>query len=116
MPVELVGVPPVLPLRNPNRFDVGEFSNPFGAKFAAVTGSFDPAERHTRIGRDHRIYEHHSAFQFVRKEFLLGRLVCPNAGAEPKCGIVCNRSEEHTSELQSPFLISYAVFCLKKKK
>src|SRR5216117_4542226 len=26
------------------------------------------------------------------------------------------RSEEHTSELQSPFLTSYAVFCLKKKK
>src|SRR5216117_4577373 len=24
------------------------------------------------------------------------------------------RSEEHTSELQSPFLTSYAVFCLKK--
>src|SRR5438132_10982188 len=77
-------------LRNPNRFDVSEFSNPFGAKFAAVTGSFDPAERHTRIGRDHRIYEHHSAFQFVRKEFLLGRIVCPNAGPEPKSGIVRN--------------------------
>src|SRR3546814_2055117 len=26
------------------------------------------------------------------------------------------RSEEHTSELQSPMRISYAVFCLKKKK
>src|SRR3546814_3970597 len=26
-----------------------------------------------------------------------------------------NRSEEHTSELQSLMLISYAVFCLKKK-
>src|SRR6187200_3578243 len=26
------------------------------------------------------------------------------------------RSEEHTSELQSPDTISYAVFCLKKKK
>ena len=26
------------------------------------------------------------------------------------------RSEEHTSELQSPEVISYAVFCLKKKK
>src|SRR5213079_1242689 len=25
------------------------------------------------------------------------------------------RSEEHTSELQSPVVISYAVFCLKKK-
>src|SRR3546814_9221073 len=28
---------------------------------------------------------------------------------------VCERSEEHTSELQSLMRISYAVFCLKKK-
>ena len=28
---------------------------------------------------------------------------------------VCARSEEHTSELQSRGLISYAVFCLKKQ-
>src|SRR3546814_4399640 len=28
---------------------------------------------------------------------------------------VVGRSEEHTSELQSLMLISYAVFCLKKK-
>src|SRR3546814_16999684 len=28
----------------------------------------------------------------------------------------CGRSEEHTSELQSLMRISYAVFCLKKKK
>src|SRR3546814_1310905 len=28
----------------------------------------------------------------------------------------CDRSEEHTSELQSLMRISYAVFCLKKKK
>src|SRR3546814_12796551 len=28
----------------------------------------------------------------------------------------CCRSEEHTSELQSLMRISYAVFCLKKKK
>src|SRR3546814_19453221 len=32
---------------------------------------------------------------------------------EPGCG---GRSEEHTSELQSLMRISYAVFCLKKKK
>src|SRR3546814_10328822 len=30
--------------------------------------------------------------------------------------IVAQRSEEHTSELQSLMRISYAVFCLKKKK
>src|SRR3546814_16239021 len=31
-------------------------------------------------------------------------------------GIQWRRSEEHTSELQSLMRISYAVFCLKKKK
>src|SRR3546814_1790485 len=30
--------------------------------------------------------------------------------------ILATRSEEHTSELQSLMRISYAVFCLKKKK
>src|ERR1043166_9814456 len=30
--------------------------------------------------------------------------------------MLIDRSEEHTSELQSRFGISYAVFCLKKKK
>ena len=31
-------------------------------------------------------------------------------------GEIPDRSEEHTSELQSHSFISYAVFCLKKKK
>src|SRR3546814_15490390 len=31
-------------------------------------------------------------------------------------GSISTRSEEHTSELQSLMRISYAVFCLKKKK
>src|SRR3546814_2252298 len=31
-------------------------------------------------------------------------------------GTIAGRSEEHTSELQSLMRISYAVFCLKKKK
>src|SRR3546814_7834785 len=31
-------------------------------------------------------------------------------------GDIMDRSEEHTSELQSLMRISYAVFCLKKKK
>src|SRR3546814_5295790 len=34
----------------------------------------------------------------------------------PGEGIGVHRSEEHTSELQSLMRISYAVFCLKKKK
>src|SRR3546814_10086235 len=40
------------------------------------------------------------------KVFRLGEMMPPAQG----------RSEEHTSELQSLMRISYAVFCLKKKK
>src|SRR3546814_7851951 len=35
---------------------------------------------------------------------------------KPPCSCTSGRSEEHTSELQSLMRISYAVFCLKKKK
>src|SRR3546814_8381873 len=35
---------------------------------------------------------------------------------EPNVAIDGQRSEEHTSELQSLMRISYAVFCLKKKR
>src|SRR3546814_1349914 len=38
---------------------------------------------------------------------------CPDAGRDTP---LSSRSEEHTSELQSLMRISYAVFCLKKKK
>src|SRR3546814_4614995 len=47
-----------------------------------------------------------------------------SASGSPACGVAAllnapssppNRSEEHTSELQSLMRISYAVFCLKKK-
>src|SRR3546814_6914993 len=37
-------------------------------------------------------------------------------GAGEEHGHQIRRSEEHTSELQSLMRISYAVFCLKKKK
>src|SRR3546814_8845252 len=38
------------------------------------------------------------------------------AAARPCARFEAPRSEEHTSELQSLMRISYAVFCLKKKK
>src|SRR3546814_6086486 len=38
------------------------------------------------------------------------------AGAKDSIEEAFTRSEEHTSELQSLMRISYAVFCLKKKK
>src|SRR3546814_3126161 len=43
---------------------------------------------------------------------LIGRLLASRLEAQ----LGQTRSEEHTSELQSLMRISYAVFCLKKKK
>src|SRR3546814_3685975 len=62
-----------------------------------------------------------------RKRLREGRLALPESVAsapafaalmveEPPQPRPANRSEEHTSELQSLMRISYAVFCLKKKK
>src|SRR3546814_5508982 len=48
----------------------------------------------------------------------LGRVVQVPGGIAPGTEVVLvddDRSEEHTSELQSLMRISYAVFCLKKK-
>src|SRR3546814_2323277 len=44
------------------------------------------------------------------------RQPAPGGGAAVRLGRAAGRSEEHTSELQSLMRISYAVFCLKKKK
>src|SRR3546814_2010570 len=41
--------------------------------------------------------------------------VAPGGEEVPRPFVVAQRSEEHTSELQSLMRISYAVFCLKKK-
>src|SRR3546814_1577581 len=51
----------------------------------------------------------------------LHRHARPDAGVSSSAAPIANsdtreRSEEHTSELQSLMRISYAVFCLKKKK
>src|SRR3546814_10370292 len=49
------------------------------------------------------------ALRLIQQPFMLG--------ARGRAALdACHRSEEHTSELQSLMRISYAVFCLKKKK
>src|SRR3546814_10962463 len=60
-----------------------------------------------------------STRQGGREELCVGRTVATRDIAGRSVSIsggVRFRSEEHTSELQSLMRISYAVFCLKKKK
>src|SRR3546814_5149404 len=56
-----------------------------------------------------------------RKAGVVGLVIVQTYAWTPRAGFPAasrpwNRSEEHTSELQSLMRISYAVFCLKKKK
>src|ERR1051325_1402344 len=76
---------------------------------------------HRRIRGKHR-REHRVAGPLPRDRLLFPRMRVAfprNHPEEPQPhGTVrlrfFRRSEEHTSELQSPYVISYAVFCLKK--
>src|SRR3546814_10506846 len=66
---------------------------------------------------DRRVAPWMSAKFAARAQSIFGdnRLILIRAETEGGHGIG-SRSEEHTSELQSLMRISYAVFCLKKKK
>src|SRR3546814_7980259 len=84
-------------------------------------------------GRDWRVMigyghapEHASLYSDTLRVLISGDMVLPRISTnvsvfdyEPEANplpLYLNRSEEHTSELQSLMRISYAVFCLKKKK
>src|SRR3546814_6460234 len=71
------------------------------------------ADRHRSLlrARGADVY-HHIGVQTDNARGVRSRTLCT---LEPH-GLPRRRSEEHTSELQSLMRISYAVFCLKKKK
>src|SRR3546814_3353110 len=56
---------------------------------------------------------HNNGVQRIELQQFTGASMLPFFLCNPAAN---NRSEEHTSELQSLMRISYAVFCLKKKK
>src|SRR3546814_5847024 len=85
-------------IRRPPRSTRTDTLFPYTTLFRSISGQIVPLRtaRGFRIGCDH-----------------------PDAGPRqitPIPDVLRVRSEEHTSELQSLMRISYAVFCLKKKK
>src|SRR3546814_3472027 len=77
---------------------------------AVASAAYRAAERlhDDRLGRDH---DFSNKAGVVHSEIML-----PEGTPERLNDRATLRSEEHTSELQSLMRISYAVFCLKKKK
>src|SRR3546814_1396177 len=78
----------------------------FRSGLDAVALGHAPVDGHVRV-------EHAVAGVEPRPAADHGRLLAQQVG---DVLVVGQRSEEHTSELQSLMRISYAVFCLKKKK
>src|SRR3546814_10254524 len=68
---------------------------------ASLIDRLQPGVKRHNVGRPHRTCSNTQAYCAERCIERSGRR---------------SRSEEHTSELQSLMRISYAVFCLKKKK
>src|SRR3546814_6816055 len=79
---------------------------------------------YTTLFRSHRPETRHKALRRIRRSRhrAFPRRRRPRRASQrrprraPTCSAPPRRSEEHTSELQSLMRISYAVFCLKKKK
>src|SRR3546814_7581753 len=70
------------------------------------------------VGNGRRFFLKHGPYSILLARFLGPlRAVTPSLAAASGMRFwLFARSEEHTSELQSLMRISYAVFCLKKKK
>src|SRR3546814_4234548 len=79
--------------------------------------SLDPTRRLARVEFDGARAEAVSDFPIRRLTAIVQTLIAAEALGVAQAALdMTRRSEEHTSELQSLMRISYAVFCLKKKK
>src|SRR5881227_4286544 len=111
---EIAGLPP----DEVSRFVGGEHSDPFRVLGPHRVGDdleirvFRPDARAVEILLD-RAPEKPIAAQKIEQD---GFFCASIPGAPRDLPYHLRRSEEHTSELQSRTVISYAVFCLKKKK
>src|SRR3546814_9536210 len=107
------------------RLAVGDSRREFGALPPAVEQG-RAAARHEDaeigdtpgVGVAHRDGDPVAALDAISLDQPRRHLARRGPGPHPKAGKTLSRrrSEEHTSELQSLMRISYAVFCLKKKK
>src|SRR3546814_5222429 len=89
------------------QLDVGETRDyPHGEAFSHVVG-YVGAVSEAELGEDPLL---------ELPGFRIGKSGVEKIYDEKLRGRAGHRSEEHTSELQSLMRISYAVFCLKKKK
>src|SRR3546814_10325934 len=101
-------------IRRPPRSTRTDTLFPYTTLFRSLRrGIIDRPDEPRRLGetRPHRHIARLRAVQPVKITFAQHRIFGDQSAVLKR-----ERSEEHTSELQSLMRISYAVFCLKKKK
>src|SRR3546814_7681937 len=101
-------------IRRPPRSTRTDTRFPYTTLFRSYSGSrfrmVDNGRRAIFRGESGGLYQIRS---YMERDWTL----VPTPRSAPSVGAgAAPRSEEHTSELQSLMRISYAVFCLKKKK
>src|SRR3546814_16116595 len=100
---------------------LGQVGQATGGKCFDLRDTLSPCELRQQLphqsGGDRRRVMQHPLIRFrlPSRDIRQGRLDRLECGADPALDALL-RSEEHTSELQPLMRISYAVFCLKKKK
>src|SRR3546814_7824304 len=89
-----------------------------GQRLPADHGLVDRARTLGYFAIDRHLVARTNAEQVTARQLVERHFALVSAAEDLECGRrrEFERSEEHTSELQSLMRISYAVFCLKKKK
>src|SRR3546814_4378515 len=104
-------------IRRPPRSTRTDTLVPYTTLFRSGHANFEPRARRAPAGGGNGVRRMTAASSFTLAELLI--CACADVWAEEGDVLATGigiRSEEHTSELQSLMRISYAVFCLKKKK
>src|SRR6267378_1546792 len=82
--------PPLLPLFHPHRLDICELPDSPGSQLPPVARPLYPSERYPWIRSHHPVDEHHPGVQLIDEFPLLGGIIGPGAGSQPKPAVVCD--------------------------
>src|SRR3546814_2619145 len=109
-----------LRIRRPPRSTRTDTLFPYTTLFRSLLKEMSDPEIATTVEGQRAVFQSRQASREGQADLIRGQVEQARTQIEAvkveRAAVQDQRSEEHTSELQSLMRISYAVFCLKKKK